>query len=718
MRRSLITILFMTMLVASFAQNSKKKYGFGAGFGFVDFSGPITDQYLMLNNSTGALNLSFGQYFSKSFDGRLNMTYSNIWHPFVTNYPNQIEGLYSQATMWDLGFNLMLKLNNGSLLKEDSRIAPYLFTGLGANMINGIGNVGVNDDINTYIPVGIGMNVRINDDWTIGLDGAYKFNLDNSYNYTQSTLKLIRNFGNRKTADAAATATSEAAKTETSAASTSAATPAAVATTAAPTTPPVNESFCAHRTSIYAGVGFVDFQTPITGQPFMFDRYKAVLNIGVQQYLSKFFDGRLNFVYGNVWHPFETAYPNVIEGLMVPATMYELGVDFMFKFNNGSILKENAIFAPYVFAGLSVQSLMGIGNAGVSDDINTNIPLGLGFNFRTSDRFTLGIEGAYKFNIDNSYDYVGAGIRGIYHLGKCIDGTKAESTPAAKAAAKVDDADGDGIADLTDECPFVAGKVEFFGCPDSDGDGIGDSRDKCPFEAGAVANQGCPGKALETVEVNADDTDKDGINNNDDLCPDEAGPASNNGCPVSGENTSLEVKSSTETTKTPLTTTTTTTTNTTTSTTTKTPVAGNVTMKDKSTSNASTSTTTTREPLKYVPPTDNTKQNLVNSYTIYFTSGNNIAPGQIESLQAIANLLRNNPNYSVRLNGHTAKGGSSERNMDLSITRAEKVMGTLRMKGVDMKRTRLVGYGDERTRFTGSESGKNNRVEVEVYSFE
>lgn len=39
------------------------------------------------------------------------------------------------------------------------------------------------------------------------------------------------------------------------------------------------------------------------------------------------------------------------------------------------------------------------------------------------------------------------------------------------------DLDKDGMPDLTDDCPFLPGKSEYFGCPDSEGDGIGDSKD-------------------------------------------------------------------------------------------------------------------------------------------------------------------------------------------------------------------------------------------------
>ena len=42
------------------------------------------------------------------------------------------------------------------------------------------------------------------------------------------------------------------------------------------------------------------------------------------------------------------------------------------------------------------------------------------------------------------------------------------------------DVDGDGIYDLDDACPEVAGLEAFNGCPDADGDAIEDSKDSCP----------------------------------------------------------------------------------------------------------------------------------------------------------------------------------------------------------------------------------------------
>ena len=85
------------------------------------------------------------------------------------------------------------------------------------------------------------------------------------------------------------------------------------------------------------------------------------------------------------------------------------------------------------------------------------------------------------------------------------------------------DSDGDGIPDYLDECPNIAGLTQFNGCPDTDNDSIPDHLDKCPTIPGLVRLEGCPEA----------DTDNDGIVDAEDDCPEIAGPAEFNGCPDS-----------------------------------------------------------------------------------------------------------------------------------------------------------------------------------------
>jgi outer membrane protein OmpA-like peptidoglycan-associated protein len=96
------------------------------------------------------------------------------------------------------------------------------------------------------------------------------------------------------------------------------------------------------------------------------------------------------------------------------------------------------------------------------------------------------------------------------------------------------DTDNDGVVDLEDKCPEVAGLVKYKGCPppDADGDGFLDDEDKCPNEAedfdGFQDTDGCP-------EEEDADADNDGILDKDDKCPtdpeDKDGFEDADGCP-------------------------------------------------------------------------------------------------------------------------------------------------------------------------------------------
>src|SRR5450631_769646 len=85
-------------------------------------------------------------------------------------------------------------------------------------------------------------------------------------------------------------------------------------------------------------------------------------------------------------------------------------------------------------------------------------------------------------------------------------------TDDGKTLSYTDDADGDGIADGFDNCPFVANPDQ----KDTDGDGIGDACDNCP----TVANKDQLDENGNGIGDACDpDIDGDGIPNAQDNCP-------------------------------------------------------------------------------------------------------------------------------------------------------------------------------------------------------
>ncbi|HOF80037.1 MAG TPA: hypothetical protein PLG19_00355, partial [Bacteroidales bacterium] len=126
---------------------------------------------------------------------------------------------------------------------------------------------------------------------------------------------------------------------------------------------------------------------------------------------------------------------------------WRMGGQFEYKFANGYLLKEDAIFDPYIFLGLN--------GSNISEKTYLAQSTGAGTNIWFNKWLGLNFEGSYDYLFDfNDYFHYSFGV--TFRLGKAKD------------------SDGDGVPDHLDECPDVPGLKILNGCPDRDGDGIPD----------------------------------------------------------------------------------------------------------------------------------------------------------------------------------------------------------------------------------------------------
>jgi OmpA-OmpF porin, OOP family len=442
--------------------------------------------------------------------------------------------------------------------------------------------------------------------------------------------------------------------------------------------------------AVGGGVSAIDFSGPITKSYFDFDEFKGSGRFFVGRYLNPSFNAKVDFSFGKVWYPAFDIYPDVIPGLYELKHIYDAGLTFEYKFNNGYIFKEKAVIAPYIFTGIGMNSI-------VDYDVNTYVPFGIGFNIRPSNWFTINLQSAYKLNIDNSFDYTHHSASLVFNLG------------GNKGKQKIDedsmlDSDGDGIPDLLDECPFTPGLPEFFGCPDSDGDGIGDSRDLCPNEPGPIENRGCPivdsdGDGIpddqdacpfefgEKRYAGCPDTDGDGIIDKYDKCPTVPGPASNDGCPLEEEEApKAPVK---ETPKAPVK-----------EEAPKTPV------KEEAPKAPVKETPKETKPTP-VAPKDNT-------YVILYPLGaEGLTAADKKKVDEALALLEANPSWKVKISGYTDNVGNELLNTELSLRRAQNVWKYMSSKGLDGRRVEIYGMGEYFPQST-SNLNENRRVEIEL----
>lgn len=426
----------------------------------------------------------------------------------------------------------------------------------------------------------------------------------------------------------------------------------------------------------------------------------------------------------------------------------------------GNTIKRRS-FRPYLFAGVGA-AFTNPTTIGLSDDAPENepghypashlsFPIGGGINFDLGEKLTLGVEASTHFPLTDYLDgvsesgnpdkkdwFVFGGVTLGYRIGNTIpkivdtdgDGVnddvdlcplvigKIQGCPDTDTDGIADikddcpniagskkfkgcpDTDNDGIADLNDECPEIGGIASLNGCPDMDKDGIADAKDKCPDIAGSMASLGCPDDTdgdgvydiaddcpkLPGAINGCPDMDKDGIADRYDNCPDIAGINSMNGCPDSDGDGIADAKDNC-------------------------PQSAGV----ASNNGCPEAPTTTVVLAEKGESTANS-----NSYTylvddVYFNQTRaKISTNEYSKLDAVAQLMNENPNYNLKIKGHTDDSGDMQLNEHLSMRRARRCFKYLAAKGIPLHRMSFEGFGATEPKSDNySEQGKklNRRVE-------
>lgn len=100
---------------------------------------------------------------------------------------------------------------------------------------------------------------------------------------------------------------------------------------------------------------------------------------------------------------------------------------------------------------------------------------------------------------------------------------------------------------------------------------------------------------------------------------------------------------------------------------------------------------------------------------LFDTGQSTLKPGAFTTIDRLAQFMRDYPERSVRIEGHTDSVGSDATNLALSERRAIAVRDALLARGVDAARTATAGYGEARPVASNDTDGgrqQNRRIEV------
>jgi outer membrane protein OmpA-like peptidoglycan-associated protein len=362
-----------------------------------------------------------------------------------------------------------------------------------------------------------------------------------------------------------------------------------------------------------------------------------------------------------------------IEGALMPSQTRQTDKAVNVFAARGHILLQapTKTIVPFLLGG---GGILGISSKSdiLGKDIDGALHFGAGLKGYVSKNLALRLEG--RGSVSAGY---GADTRALHWeglLGASVVLGRPEPPPPPA------DTDGDGVPDVNDQCPQLAG-VPPLGCPppppDADGDGVPDPEDRCPSVAGVASSDpeknGCP--------LPPPDSDGDGVPDADDKCPNVIGDGPD-GCLQDTDGDHIPNRD------------------------------------DKCPDQPET-----RNGYEDEDGCPDELPEQVRKFTgaikgIIFQSGKAvIRPESFPTLDAAAKVLAEFQALRVEISGHTDSTGTAERNIVLSKERAEAVKTYLGGKGISADRIETRGAGpNEPVADNATTTGKalNRRIEFRL----
>lgn len=142
---------------------------------------------------------------------------------------------------------------------------------------------------------------------------------------------------------------------------------------------------------------------------------------------------------------------------------YAAGIDItaMFITNNGKIFSQDAPFSPYFSFGYQYYYINKLKNYGIKPG-HISLQYGLGFNLNLKKRISFQLHSMLNQQLDGNFS-----THFIHRIGITQVLASRNNEPAKEKENNKyrNDYDGDGVADIDDKCPTIAGKFGNMGCP-------------------------------------------------------------------------------------------------------------------------------------------------------------------------------------------------------------------------------------------------------------
>lgn len=180
-------LLFITTILQ--AQTKTSKLGITAGFGFQQYNGDLGNGFYNFKTSSyGVGSAQIASYLTPSFDAGIMFSIGDYGYcqteeeankevPFSDRCPGCLGrvGIGNlNSRMISGGLFIRYKLANGYILKEDSKLSPYLYAGASFNQLTDRMKMNCVTPGNYYtINAGAGINYNLSDRFVIGYNVGF-----------------------------------------------------------------------------------------------------------------------------------------------------------------------------------------------------------------------------------------------------------------------------------------------------------------------------------------------------------------------------------------------------------------------------------------------------------------------------------------------------------------------------------------------------------------
>lgn len=156
------------------AQTAEKKWGLGFYGGALQYRGDAGNEFFNFEPFRPTFGVSLGRYLNPWLDITGNIGVGGLgYEGFVPAF---------RGDLYNLDIVARFKFNNGKWLKEDARIAPYVFLGIGdAVYKDAVYFPRTNFTVDFNFPMGAGFNIRLTDNASLRLQSSFHWTLSDDY---------------------------------------------------------------------------------------------------------------------------------------------------------------------------------------------------------------------------------------------------------------------------------------------------------------------------------------------------------------------------------------------------------------------------------------------------------------------------------------------------------------------------------------------------------